>query len=79
MRANNNNIGAALGSIMPSIMIHHMKKAITAYPTDQNRVTKVPFIPDIGKPDWPDPPSPTAWVIRVISMALIPMPAPAST
>ena len=64
---------------MTGIMIQQMKKAITATPTDQNRVTKMPCSPDIGKPDWPDPPSPTAWVIRVISMALIPMPAPAST
>ena len=83
MRANSSNRGAALGSIMPNIMTHHMRKMTTAYPTVHVPVAirlsaAVPPVDISCMLGWVESLTPTDWVIWVISKALMPIPAPAS-
>jgi hypothetical protein len=92
--ANRRIIGAALGSIMATIMIHHMKNMRTAVPTVQAMgcmASMAMFItsdmdpPSVSMADSSpakspamseDSPRPAGVDLRVISSALISMPAP---
>ena len=63
-RANSSSIGAALGSIIATIITHHMENISTAYAGGPHRRLHHPAV-HAGH--------------RVISMALMSMPAPSSS